>query len=74
MPLYEYSCPSCGFKFEELKRMDERLSARCPKCGATAEKALSSFAAVVGDGGGSGGNCGSDAGSCCSCGSGNCQG
>jgi putative FmdB family regulatory protein len=31
MPIYEYSCPSCGREFEELIRGDERPV--CPGCG-----------------------------------------
>ncbi len=31
MPIYEYSCDSCGHEFEELVRGDEQPA--CPKCG-----------------------------------------
>lgn len=30
MPFYEYACRTCGARFEELRRMEERLSA--PDC------------------------------------------
>jgi len=70
MPLYEYVCPSCGQRFEEIRKMDERKSAPCPKCGVAAEKALSTFSAVMGSCCSSGSGGGS--GSCCSGGSCGC--
>ena len=34
MPIYEYSCTSCGDKFEKLvRRTEEVLEAGCPACG-----------------------------------------
>ena len=33
MPIYEYSCRTCGNDFEQLIRGDEK--AECPSCGAT---------------------------------------
>lgn len=40
MPLLQYRCPACGKKFDELvkKFSDE---ARCPDCGAVAERQYS---------------------------------
>jgi len=32
MPLYEYACPKCGRRFEELVRADAPAPA-CPQCG-----------------------------------------
>jgi putative FmdB family regulatory protein len=32
MPLYEYSCPSCGHQFEELVRAADADKVACPKC------------------------------------------
>jgi len=46
MPLYEYRCPKCEFKFELLRPMsqvDEEAS--CPRCNNGARRILSSFAA-----------------------------
>lgn len=40
VPLYRYECPSCGEGFEELKKLDERATEPCPKCGATAKLAI----------------------------------
>ena len=31
MPIYEYTCRSCGHEFEDLVRGDEKPS--CPSCG-----------------------------------------
>ncbi len=30
MPIYDFLCPSCGHKFEQLVKLNE--SARCPAC------------------------------------------
>lgn len=65
MPLYEYVCPDCKVKFEELRplsRMDD--PANCPQ-GHSAGRVLSVFAAMTKDamgeavpvGGGCGGGC-----------------
>ena len=50
MPIYEFSCESCGDRFEKLvRRAEEAIESGCPKCG---EKHLkqeySSFAARCG--------------------------
>jgi putative FmdB family regulatory protein len=34
MPIYEYSCESCGNKFEKLvRRTEEAMESGCPSCG-----------------------------------------
>ena len=33
MPLYDYECLSCHHEFEDVRRIDERHSVRCPRCG-----------------------------------------
>lgn len=33
MPIYEYRCPACDTKFEQLIRDSEALELRCPNCG-----------------------------------------
>jgi putative FmdB family regulatory protein len=43
MPLYDFSCRSCGTKFEARAAVDE--AAACSQCGAPAERVPSSFAA-----------------------------
>ncbi len=63
MPMYEYLCRECGHRYDELRRMSERLEAPpCPACGSTATELAISAAAVFGGGGapsnrGSSGNC-----------------
>ena len=50
MPIFEYSCQSCGHRFEHLTRADRE--ATCPACdGKALSKHLSTFA--VGANGGS---------------------
>ena len=47
MPIYEYSCASCGEKFEVLHRTADQ-QAKCPACGSgEVERLLSTFAARV---------------------------
>lgn len=43
MPMYDYECPHCHEQFEEMRRLAERATAPCPRCGKEAEKVLSSF-------------------------------
>ena len=33
MPLYEFRCPSCGARFEELVSRDAAEQVVCPECG-----------------------------------------
>lgn len=40
MPIYEYKCVSCGFRFEQRKRFDEAEEAFCPRCGGKASRML----------------------------------
>jgi putative FmdB family regulatory protein len=44
VPIYEYACPACGERFEELVRSPETRVA-CPACGAEdVERRLSALA------------------------------
>lgn len=45
MPLYEYLCPTCKYKFEKLQSMSA-TGADCPNCEQPAKRAISVFAAV----------------------------
>ena len=48
MPIYEYTCPKCGFAFEELIRSAAgRDKVKCPKCAAKAKRQFSVFSAAV---------------------------
>lgn len=41
MPIYEYSCESCGRVTEALQRFADPPLAACPHCGGTLKKLLS---------------------------------
>jgi putative FmdB family regulatory protein len=43
MPIYEFACPRCGARFEELARADE--APRCPDCGGADVERLISLVA-----------------------------
>ena len=48
MPTYEYKCPKCKTEFEVFqKKMSAKPGARCPKCGATADRLLSGGGGLV---------------------------
>ena len=48
MPIYEYSCPSCGKTFEEFMRSgDDAEKAPCPHCGAEAPRMLSNTSFIL---------------------------
>lgn len=32
MPLYEYRCTACGFKFEKIQKFSDEPDTVCPKC------------------------------------------
>lgn len=42
MPLYEYSCDSCGKNFEIMQKMSDKPIDKCPTCGSTLHKVFSS--------------------------------
>jgi putative FmdB family regulatory protein len=45
MPIYEYWCSRCEREFEQLRPMSQAAqAAKCPTCGAEAEKLPSVFA------------------------------
>ncbi len=56
MPMYDYACRACGKRFEEMRRIAERLNAPpCPVC-QSADTELAISAPAVFGGGGSGGS------------------
>jgi putative FmdB family regulatory protein len=72
MPIYEYRCPQCNFKFEKLRplsRADE--GAPCPQCQHEAPRILSNFACFSKDE--SGLTTSISGNSCASCSSGTCS-
>ncbi|HVP44205.1 MAG TPA: zinc ribbon domain-containing protein [Terriglobales bacterium] len=34
MPLYEFQCPKCGYRFERIQKFSDPDPKRCPECGA----------------------------------------
>jgi len=42
MPLYEYECDSCGHRFEVIQKFSDATIDKCPKCGSTVRKLMSS--------------------------------
>ncbi len=49
MPLYEYSCPSCGQSFDKLVRFSEAEKIPvCPNCGEKETRKKISAGAVIG--------------------------
>jgi putative FmdB family regulatory protein len=38
MPVYEYSCGTCGEHFEQYRKVTARSAARCPDCGGRGRK------------------------------------
>lgn len=32
MPIYEYECKNCGYKFEQLQKISEEQLSICPEC------------------------------------------
>ena len=47
MPTYEYKCPKCGNKFDLFQKMTAKPAAKCPECGAKAERQISTGAGLV---------------------------
>ncbi len=35
MALYTYTCNECGYEFDALNKIADRMFARCPECGGT---------------------------------------
>ena len=33
MPLYEYLCEQCGYRYEKIQKFDAEPEGACPKCG-----------------------------------------
>lgn len=38
MPIYDYNCPKCHKKFEQVSDVDKRYEVKCPKCSTLATK------------------------------------
>jgi putative FmdB family regulatory protein len=72
MPIYEYYCSDCKFKFELLRPLSKATApADCPRCQQTAERILSTFACFSTNESGFSAPVGG--GSCASCGATDCS-
>jgi putative FmdB family regulatory protein len=47
MPTYEYRCPKCETRFERFQKITATPGAKCPSCGARAERLLSAGGGLV---------------------------
>ena len=41
MPLYEYECKKCGYRFERIQRFSDPMVKKCPECGGKVEQLIS---------------------------------
>ncbi len=41
MPLYEYQCTKCGYRFEKIQKFSDKAIKKCPECGAPVEQLIS---------------------------------
>lgn len=41
MPIYRYSCPACGLRFEKMQGASARAEAACKRCGGDAARQVS---------------------------------
>lgn len=40
MPLYEYQCTKCGYRYEKIQKFNAEPEVACPKCGGELERPL----------------------------------
>lgn len=63
MPIYEYSCQSCGLELERWHSVSQEAISECPECGGPLRRLISSGTGVImsrsGHGRGQGGRGGS---------------
>ena len=46
MPMYEYECEACGFRFEQIQKFSDAPIELCPSCGAPRVRKLVSSPAI----------------------------
>ena len=46
MPIYEYECSLCKYRFERRQRFDEESIAACPLCNGKARRVIHSIPAL----------------------------
>jgi putative FmdB family regulatory protein len=44
MPLYEYQCKKCKYRFEQIQKFSDNPVKKCPECGGPVEKLISTSA------------------------------
>jgi putative FmdB family regulatory protein len=59
MPIFEYYCSACDYKFEELVQGDRDKKISCPKCGTSSTEKLMSAIGGIAMGGNQSTPCGS---------------
>lgn len=74
MPIYEYVCPRCHNRFEQLLPLSQAdQEGDCPQCHHPARRKMSTFACFSSNAGANTRIAGTGGSSCSSCGSGNCS-
>ena len=73
MPILEFHCPSCGYRFEKLVIGSLPTGFGCPECGATDIRRVFSRFAATGTGSASGASAGEAASGCGACAARNCS-
>jgi len=47
MPIYEYECESCGYRFERFQKMSDLPVKVCPECGASVRKLIGAGTGII---------------------------
>jgi len=47
MPIYEYECKKCGYRFERLQTMKEEPITSCPKCRGEVHRLISASGGFI---------------------------
>jgi len=47
MPIYDYKCKKCGYRFEKTQKITESPIRRCPKCRGPVSRLLSPTAFIL---------------------------
>lgn len=47
MPTYDYACESCGHRFEAFQAINDPLLKKCPMCGGSVRRLISSGAGLI---------------------------
>ncbi len=47
MPIYEYECESCGYRFEQFQKMSDLPVKVCPECGVPVRKLIGAGTGII---------------------------